>query len=273
VILGFRHHWRLTWPELWKRLGDSSQAPDDLFITLYRTANDFFLVPTTGTEIDLIVNDPTTAEKAFKALSGEVFESESKTKAFLETLFNSIQEFERPALTSRYKQLVSEFIANHNLRYKILEPFRIQPLVTGIFVQLYCELERSVSPDNHLKQLFEDFERAFATYIDTTQEGDLKRCIASASILAEGIAGKSLNQHGRTLGHYCDEMACWPHATVKDALKKMYGFCSDYPGIRHAGSPRGQLRPLEAKDAFVVCSLIAFLGYLSQDVDIAHAVS
>ncbi|MBK9137428.1 MAG: hypothetical protein IPM17_01465 [Verrucomicrobia bacterium] len=47
-----------------------------------------------------------------------------------------------------------------------------------------------------------------------------------------------------------------------------YGFCSDYPNIRHAGNPKGVLRPLAARDATgLSVLLLAFSGYLSPNVD------
>lgn len=272
MILGFRHHWRLTWPDIWKRLADSANAPDDLFMALYRSANDYLVTPVAEPAIDTIVNEPKAAEAAFRSLKADSFASEARVKAMLEALYTTIAEFDRANLTARYAELVQQFIDDRNLRYRITPPFKVQPLVTGTFAQLYYELERATLLDVHLKQLLGEFERAFAAYVDTSEEGDLKRCIASASILAEGIAGKTLSQNGKTLGFYCDQMTCWPHAAVKDALKKMYGFCSDYPGIRHAGNPAGSLRSLEAKDALVICSLITFLGYLSQDIDIRQSV-
>ena len=45
-----------------------------------------------------------------------------------------------------------------------------------------------------------------------------------------------------TLGVICNRWACWPHITVRESLKKLYGFCSDYPGIRHPGHPEAKLR-------------------------------
>jgi len=64
-------------------------------------------------------------------------------------------------------------------------------------------------------------------------------------------------------------LSCWPHNTLKEALKKLYGFCSNYPGIRHGGNPNGQLRSLDEKDAILICLLLmAFSGYLTDEVNV-----
>jgi len=55
---------------------------------------------------------------------------------------------------------------------------------------------------------------------------------------------------------------------MKEALQKLYSFCSDYPNIRHAGNPGGVLRPLAARDATgLSVLLLAFSGYLSPHLD------
>ena len=63
-------------------------------------------------------------------------------------------------------------------------------------------------------------------------------------------------------------MTDWPHDKVKEALKNLYKFCSDYPGIRHGGNPAGVLRNLAARDVTLVCLLvISFTGYLTPHMD------
>jgi len=66
----------------------------------------------------------------------------------------------------------------------------------------------------------------------------------------------------------CNQLTDWPHERMKEALQKLYSFCSDYPNIRHAGNPGGVLRPLAARDATgLSVLLLAFSGYLSPHLD------
>jgi hypothetical protein len=56
---------------------------------------------------------------------------------------------------------------------------------------------------------------------------------------------------------------------MKEALLKLYGFCSNYPGIRHSGNRGSQLRALTMKDGLLVSALLLiFSGYFMElDVD------
>ncbi len=265
-MLGFRSNWSLTWPEIWRKLSQSSNAPTDLFMALYRCANDYIVNPTAGPEHDTIVNDPLKARRAFRDLDSGRFASEQQATSFLTEAHQTICEFEQPHLTDKYTKLVMEFIERHNLKYRLIEPFELWPLVTGTFARFYSDLVEQVRGHDDLSVLLQAFERSYAHYVRTMHQDDLKKCLANASIFAEGLAAKTLNRPGDTLGASCDRLTFWPHATLKKAVKDLYGFCSDYPGIRHAGNTGGQIRALEPREILITCVLLAFSGYLTQDV-------
>ena len=72
----------------------------------------------------------------------------------------------------------------------------------------------------------------------------------------------------QTLGHICDELDTWPHDKVREAMKSLYGFASDYPGIRHGGTPGSARRTMEMRDLVSLSILlVGFAPYLSHDVD------
>ncbi len=55
---------------------------------------------------------------------------------------------------------------------------------------------------------------------------------------------------------------------MRAALGSLYGFCSDYPGIRHAGNPASIRRDLATRDMTLASLLLlSFSGYLSPTVD------
>ena len=71
-----------------------------------------------------------------------------------------------------------------------------------------------------------------------------------------------------TLGALCDQLTDWPHDKMKDALKSLYNFCSDYPGIRHAGNPANVRRALATRDLTLASLLlVTFTGYLSPQLN------
>jgi len=95
----------------------------------------------------------------------------------------------------------------------------------------------------------------------------LRVSIARASNYLEGVASATRGAAG-TLGSLCDQLTDWPHDKIKEAVKNLYGFCSDYPGIRHAGNPRNQRRPLDRRDSVSInVSLLALALYLCTGFD------
>ncbi len=84
--------------------------------------------------------------------------------------------------------------------------------------------------------------------------------------LLEAIGGRcpGVAPGTNTLGRICDEVGTWPHNKVKEAMKNLYGFSCDYPGIRHGGTPAHSLRPIEMRDLVAVSVLLAgFTPYLT----------
>jgi hypothetical protein len=161
-----------------------------------------------------------------------------------------------------YQQLLGSVLKKFNLRYRLEEPFVLRFLLPGSFNNLYDELQRLNSSNFYLGSLLADFEHAFDRYARTQDPTDLKTCIAKASNYAEGLASATRGVAG-TLGALSDQLTDWPHDMVKEALKNLYRFCSDYPGIRHAGNPANARRALAARDATLASLLlVTFTGYL-----------
>lgn len=166
-----------------------------------------------------------------------------------------------------YKRLLRDFLRKYNLRYRLDDPFTLRFLLPGSFTNLYAELHRLNAANPHFASLLTYFEHAFDIYVRSQNASDLRRCIATASNYAEGLASATHRQPG-TLGAVCNQLTDWPHERLKEALQKLYGFCSDYPNIRHAGNPGSVLRPLGPRDATgLSVLLLAFSGYLSPHLD------
>jgi hypothetical protein len=114
-----------------------------------------------------------------------------------------------------------------------------------------------------------EFEHAFGALTRSHSEPDMKTCIQKAAMLVEAIASVYPNAQGSSLGELCDSIKCWPHTSIKDAIKKLYGFCSDYPGIRHNVGRRGRLRTLEMRDSIIIpLLLLTASGYFGSNTDL-----
>jgi hypothetical protein len=128
-----------------------------------------------------------------------------------------------------------------------------------MFADLSSSLKRLASNDEHLAALYRAHEEAVRDLRFGATEERIKTCISKQVNLLEAIAGTADEVTKLTLGDMCDQLQSWPHATIKESLKKLYGFASNYPGIRHAGNPAGQLRRIETRDLTALSILL--MGY------------
>ena len=257
-----RDTWEYLGVELWEPLADYSgkdaNAPPDLFSDLFAAADEFLSPRATDSELEEARNDPNKARQRFLTLRGTDFASESAIVHFLEEADTIITDYEIPGFEDLYQRLLRQILRKFNLRYRLDEPFTIRFLLPGCFTNLYVELHRLTAASGHLAGLLTDFERAFDAYARTEDPTDLKTCIAKASNYAEGLACATRGTAG-TLGALCDQLTDWPHDKMKDALKSLYNFCSDYPGIRHAGNPANVRRALATRDLTLASLLLVTL--------------
>jgi hypothetical protein len=266
-----RQVWEYLPPELWEPLADYSArdaaAPPDLFSDLFETADDFLSPHPTDTELEGARNNLDMARQRFLALKGNDFASESAIVNFLEEVNKVIADYEITGYEDFYRRLLRDVLHKFNLRYRLDDPFTLRFLLPGSFTNLYEELHRLNVGNGHLSGLLTDFEKSFDRYARTKDSTDLKTCIAKASNYAEGLASATCGAPG-TLGALCDQLTDWPHDKMRDALKSLYKFCSDYPGIRHAGNPAGVRRKLNTKDVTLASLLLlSFSGYMSNKID------
>jgi hypothetical protein len=266
-----RRAWDDLGPEVWEPLGDYSNneevAPPDLFSDLFALADDYLSPGPTASELEEARNAPDTARQYFLSLTGTDFTSESDIVLFLEEADGVISDYDLAGLSELYRRLLRAAFTKFNLRYRLDDPFIVRFLLPGTFSNMYNEIQRINSMNAHLAGLLEDFEKAFDRYARTQDPTDLKTCIGKASNYAEGLASVTHGTPG-TLGAICNSLTDWPHDKVKEALQHLYKFCSDYPGIRHAGNPAGVRRALATRDLTMASMLIiSFSGYLSPQFD------
>lgn len=268
---GLRHAWEYLAAELWEPLADFSTkggaAPPDLFGDLFAAADEFLSPRLTDTEWEEVRNDPGKARQRFLALKGTDFASESAVMHFLESAHVVIAGYEIPGFEDHNRRLLRDALHKFNLRYRLDEPFVLRFLLPGSFSNLYAELHRLNAGNSDLANLWNDFELSFDRYARTLGDSDLRTSIAKASNYLEGLAGVTNGRSG-TLGRLCDRLTDWPHDKVRDAVKSLYGFCSDYPGIRHAGTPGSRRRLLDTRDSVAInVSLLALAAYLGDGLD------
>ena len=166
-------------------------------------------------------------------------------------------------------ELLTAFIEKYNLRYDLRRPCLLCPTLPGLFASLLADLRAIASRDAHLDALMHELDDAVRDLRIDRSEGRIKSCIHKQFNLLEAI-GRTFPGVTRTsLGSICNQVGTWPHDKMKEAIQNLYMFASDYPGIRHAGTPANARRAIEMRDLVSMSILLAgFTPYLSDQLDV-----
>jgi hypothetical protein len=177
---------------------------------------------------------------------------------------NIISSYDDEPFYNRYFLLVESFLTKYSLRYDLRRPFGLHPTLPGIFARLVHELKGATAQDAVLNGMMHDFEEAVRDLRDDQSSNRIKTCIQKQMSLLEAIGQRYPGVTGNTLGQICEQIGTWPHNMVKQSMKNLYGFASDYPGIRHGGTAANQIREIEMRDMVAMSIMLAgFYPYLT----------
>jgi hypothetical protein len=263
--------WSEMWREIWSKLAKHPASPDDVFCELFRDLEPAFQVRLDpAIELADIVDNPAQSKRAFRAVKSARLRGELAMLEFLERAHPTLADIGGDGLGNRYFNLVEQFIEKYSLRYDLRRPFSLHPTVSGMFSRLMRELGQFTSQDAALAALMHDFQESIRDLKADSSPGRIKSCIHRQMNLLEALTQRCPNVQPGNFGAMCNDVQTWPHVTVKDAMKKLYGFSSDYPGIRHAGNPASALREIEMRDLVGMTVILAgFMPYLSDGFDAA----
>ncbi len=295
--------WGETWKAVWAKLLAGSDTPNELAIELFRELAaepeppDEPLPPDPGAfDVNGDLVDPialariTQYEAALEfyerrrakytealngagskqALRAVILGTTDEPSAIrlLERSFRVVEEYGGDALANRFYLLVEAFLQRFSLRYDLRRPFTLHPTLPGVFASLMRDLKTVSQNDADLEPIYHDFEEALRDLTAERSERLIKTCIQKQVNLLEALGQKCPGVTTDSLGRICDELGVWPHASVRDAMKNLYKFSCNYPGIRHAGTPANRIRAIEMKDMVAVTVLLAgFAPYLSHQLD------
>ena len=218
---------------------------------------------------DAAGNHAMLARSALEKTSASALRGETATIRFFENAFDVISESGSAELENEYRMLVDRLLTSRNLRYRVREPFHLDSHVPGIFAALFSDVLSTTVGNQQLTDALRDFEHSFQALERSHLETDMKTCILKATMLVEALASTNPGAQGKTLGDICNSLKVWPHPAVKEAVTKIYGFCSDYPGIRHNTGTGGQSRTLEMRDSIIVPLLLfAAAGYFGPNANL-----
>jgi hypothetical protein len=178
------------------------------------------------------------------------------------------KEGKRDPEMHQYIFLLSNFIEKYSLRYDLRSPCTLCPTLPGIFSSLIRELRVLTTQNEHLNMLMNDFEESIRDLRQDSSDRRIKTAIQKQVNLIEALGALCPGVTSGELGRICSEVSSWPHRAVSGSLKSLYGFASDYPGIRHAGNPKGVTRQIDMRDLVAISILLAgFTPYLCDTFD------
>ena len=260
--------WSETWGEIWEPLAVRDGSPNDLFSELYREMAAALKVKPSIEALAEIIDDPNRSAVAFKGTPSQDLAGERNLVAFLENAHAVLEDLAGDALSNHYFLLLAAFIEKFSLRYDLRRPCILCPTLPGVFASLLGDLRSLVAQDEHLSTLMTEFEDTVRDLRFGCSDTRIKACIGKQVMLLEGLGHACPGVTEKTLGAMANELNSWPHLTIRDSLKKLYGFASDYPGIRHGTSDKGVLRPLEMRDMVAICILLAgFTPYITNGLN------
>jgi hypothetical protein len=260
--------WSETWREIWEDLAAQISAPNDLFCELYREFAAVLKTRPSVEELADIIDDPVKSEEAFEKTRSQDLSGERGLVTFLENAQAILDDLGGDALSNHYFNLLGAFIDKFSLRYDLRRPCTLCPTLTGVFASLVQDLRAVTSKDANLDSLMRDFEDAIRDLRTGCSDGRIKTCIQKQVNLLEAIGRMYPGVTQTTLGAICDQVGTWPHQKLKEAMKNLYGFASDYPGIRHGGTPASAIRAIDMRDMVAMSILLAgFTPYLTDQLN------
>jgi len=261
--------WSETWREIWlllidQPLGDDREGvPEDVFCELYRELAQALSPRPSVEDLADIIDNPVQSREAFEGTTAAAFAGERALVGFFESAHEALDDLGGDELSNRYFNLLEEFIDKFSLRYDLRRPCTLCPTLPGVFASLVRDLRVLTSQDPHLDTLMKEFENAVRDLRHDSSDGRIKTCIQKQVNLLEAIGSAFPGVKGKTLGTICNQVGTWPHEKLKAAMKELYGFASDYPGIRHGGTPASALRAVDMRDMVAMSILLTgFTPYL-----------
>ena len=266
--------WSDLWREVWLPLIDEplregeDDVPEDIFCELYREVAGALKDQPSIEALADVIDDPVQSREAFEKTTAADLAGEGALVTFLEAAHPALDDLGGDELSNRYFSLLSGFIDKFSLRYDLRHPCILCPTLPGIFASLVRDLRALTNQDPHLNTLMNEFEDAVRDLRHDGSDRRIKTCIQKQMNLLEAIGRAAPGVTENTLGAICNQVRTWPHEKLKEAMKNLYGFASDYPGIRHGGTPESALRAVDMRDMVAMSILlVGFTPYLAHGLN------
>jgi hypothetical protein len=266
--------WSETSREIWLPLLDQPTGQDDealredIFCDLYRALAPALKTKPSVEALAGIIDNPVQSRIAFENTKAADLNGEVPLLGFFESVHGMLEEFEEPGndeLTNRYFNLLTAFIEKFSLRYDLRRPCVICPTLPGIFANLVRSLAALGETDGNVARRLRDFKEAIQDLRLGPTEARIGNCVAKQVMLLEAIASAD-GASGTDLAALC-KASDWPHPAVRASLLNLYGFASDFPGLRHGTPSQGMARDLDMRDMVAMSILLTgFTPHLTRQL-------
>lgn len=137
--------WQYAWSEIWLKLEELPDVHLDLYMDLYVELAKALKRPDQeedklkfNTEYNLTANDSVLARNFIMTVKGEAFRSDAALARFFQDALDVYEESGNTELPPEFIRLTKQFVSCHNLRYRVVEPFRFQPHLPWRFRGFIC---------------------------------------------------------------------------------------------------------------------------------------
>jgi hypothetical protein len=269
--------WPYSWDAIWAPLENTKGVPADLFIELYAELEATLVIPIDSIERGRlegirasIANDVDSARQAFIDLEPSEFRGDPELARFYENIFVLLSEYGDSSLTCQYRAYLDRYLKDLNLRYELTDNNILVPHISGIVAALRMEVEKYSKSDPKLEMLLSELDNSIANLSRLPNQANAKAWITRSSVYTEGLAQAVCNSK-QSLGKLCKNGKLFPHKALEEAVSQLYGFCSDYVGLRHAGTMKSHLRNVDIQDAVSIAIILHGLSsYLIPTADFAE---
>ncbi len=254
--------WSETWREIWLPLideplgGSDEGVPEDIFCELYRELAKALKAQPSIEALADIIDNPVQSREAFEKTTAADLAGERAVVTFLEAVHPTLDDLGGDELSNRYFNLLAAFIDKFSLRYDLRRPCVICPTLPGIFANLTRSVTSLAEADANVARRLRDFKEALQDLRLGPSEGRISNCVAKQVMLLEAVAA-SAGISGSDLAALCKAIPDWPHPAVRSALLNLYGFSSDFPGMRHGTPSSGMARDIDMRDLVALSILLA----------------
>ncbi|MDA8055778.1 MAG: hypothetical protein M0Z77_09075 [Thermoplasmatales archaeon] len=244
-------NWKKLNKEIWTSLEDLASFRKDVFVELL---NYRFSLISQG-ELDKkenveALNDSDRAKEVFLSLPTP--SDELSCLKILTEYYTLLRQFPTE-ISRKYSERLAEWVDDHNLRYVVTEDCQFKLTIQGLLLS-QVEFLKFHLKDHPTRETLEELESSICSLRNIN---DAKNTMRIASNLIEGVLVSRAGINGGTLGPALNSLPdLFPHRAMESSVRNIYTFFSDYPNIRHPGTPGSSIRDLRMDDALLSVALI-----------------